>query len=47
MEDKIFEVLLGLQVHHPPVALELDLPEGPFQPRGKGGDLFIIPWLTL
>ena len=42
MEEAIIEVLLGLQVHHPSRALELDLIEGPFQPCGKGGDLLII-----
>ena len=47
MEEVILEVLLGLQVHHPPGALELDLFEGPFQLHGKGGDLLIIPLADL
>ena len=42
MEEVIFEVLLYLQVHHPPGAMKLDLIEGPFQPCGKGGNLLII-----
>ena len=42
MEEVILEVLLHLQVHHPPWALKLDLIEGPFQPCGKEGDLLII-----
>ena len=42
MKETILEVLLGLQVCHPPGALELDLIEGPFHPCGKGGDLLII-----
>ena len=47
MEEVILEVLLGIQVHHPSGTLELDLIEGPFQPHGKRGDLFVTPWLTL
>ena len=47
MEEMILEVLLGLQVHHPPGALQLDLIEGPFQPHGKGGDYLVIPLADL
>ena len=43
MEEVIPEVLLSLQVHHPPKALEVNLVEGPFEPHGKGGNLFITP----
>ena len=42
MEEANLEVPLGLQVHHPPRAFELDLIKGPFQPCGKGGDFLII-----
>ena len=42
MEEAILEMLLCLQVHHPPWALELDLIEGALQPGGKGGNLLII-----
>ena len=42
MEEAIIEVLLCIQVCHPPWALELDLIKGPFQAHGKGGDLLII-----
>ena len=42
MEEAILEVLLGLQVHHPSGALELDLIKGSLQPHEKGGDLLII-----
>ena len=41
IKEVISEVLLGLQVHYPPWALELNLVKGPFQPHGKGGKLFI------
>ena len=43
MEEVIPEVLLGLQVPHPPGALELNLIEGPFQCHGKGGNLSVTP----
>ena len=42
MEEAVLEVLLGLQVNHPPGALELDLIEGPFQCCDKGGYLHVI-----
>ena len=35
IEEMIPEVLLDLQVCHPPEVLELNLVEGPFQPHGK------------
>ena len=47
MEEVSLRVLLGLQVHHPPRALELNLIEGPLQPLGKGGNLFITPLANL
>ena len=43
MEEMILKVLLVLQVHHPSMALELDLVKDPFQPHDKGGSLLIIP----
>ena len=43
IEEVIPEVLLGLQVHHPPKALEVNLVTHPLQPHGKGGNLFITP----
>ena len=47
MEQVILGVKLGLQVHHPPGALKLDLIVGPFQPHSKGGDLLIITLVDL
>ena len=41
--EAISEMLLGLQIHHPSRVLELNLVEDPFQPHGKGGNLFITP----
>ena len=43
MEEAIPEVLLSLQICHPPGALELNLVKGPFQPCGKGRNLFTTP----
>ena len=46
-EEAILEVLFGIQVNHPPRALELDLIEGLFQSHGKEGDLLINPLADL
>ena len=43
MEEAIPEMLLGLQIHNSHRALEPNLVKGPFQPHGKGRNLFTTP----
>ena len=43
VEETIFEILLHISICYPPGALQPDLVDGPFQPRGKGVDFLMVP----